>query len=163
MTTRCAADPDVETNLSCGSCGTPICPKCLVHTPVGARCRTCAGMKRLPTYEIGVRQYLKAFGVGLGVSVLLGIAWAWLWGLVSFFNFLVAMGVGYALGEVLSLSVNHRRGRLLQVIGGFCVVVSYLVANVGLSGGALTFFVTFSIWDLLVLALGIVVAVSRLY
>ena len=161
---KCAAHPDVETNLTCGRCGTPICPRCLVHTPVGARCRKCSGLRRLPTYEIAPRQYFKAFGVGLGVSIVVGIAWGWLWEVVGFFFFslLLGAGAGYAIAEVLSLSVNRKRGRVLEVIGGFCVVVSYIVANVGLSGGALTFFDDFSLYDILVLAIGVVVAVSRL-
>jgi len=31
-----------ETNVSCGRCETPVCPKCMVHTDVGVRCRSCA-------------------------------------------------------------------------------------------------------------------------
>ena len=159
---KCATHPEVETNLTCGRCGTPICPKCLVQTPVGARCRKCAGLRRLPTYEIAPQQYLKAVGVGLGLAIVLGIAWGWLWEHVWFFNFLLAAGVGYAIGELISLSVNRRRGVGLQVIGGLCVALSYIVSNVEFSAGRLVFFVYFDLWDLLVLAVGIFVAVSRL-
>ena len=49
---KCAAHPDTETGLSCGRCDTPICPRCLVETPVGARCRKCANVRRLPTYSV---------------------------------------------------------------------------------------------------------------
>jgi len=49
---QCATHPNVETELTCGRCGTPICPRCLVMTPVGARCRDCAQLRRIPTYEI---------------------------------------------------------------------------------------------------------------
>ena len=38
---KCARHPSVETTLRCGRCETPICPRCLVHTPVGARCPDC--------------------------------------------------------------------------------------------------------------------------
>ena len=160
---KCAAHPEIETNLSCGKCGTPICPKCLVQTPVGMRCRKCAGLKRLPTYEIGRLQYLKAVGVGLGVAVGIGILWAWLWGYVSFFNFLLAAGVGYTIGEALSMTVNRKRGRLLVAIAAVCVVVSYLVANVGLSAGVLTFFAGFTLYDILVLGIAVFVASARLH
>ena len=161
---QCAAHPEVETNLSCGRCGVPICPRCMVQTPVGARCRKCAGLKRLPTYEIGVRQYLRASGVGLGFSVVIGIAWGWLWRFLAFYLFglVLAAGIGFAIAEVLSLSVNRKRGRTLQAIGGLCVVVSYLVANVWLSGGSLTFFDDFSFFDLVALAVGIFMAATRL-
>ncbi|MEO8458529.1 MAG: DUF4352 domain-containing protein [Chloroflexota bacterium] len=33
----------VETEVSCGRCGTPVCPKCMRHTDVGVRCKNCAG------------------------------------------------------------------------------------------------------------------------
>ncbi len=159
---RCAAHSEVDTNLTCGRCGTPICPKCLVQTPVGSRCSKCAGLKRLPTYDIAPQQYLKAVGVGIGSAIVIGIAWGWLWEHVWFFNFLLAAGVGFAIGELISLSVNRRRGRGLQVIGGFGVALSYIVSNIGLSAGMLVLFVHFSLYDLIVLAVGIFVAVSRL-
>ena len=159
---QCATHSEIETNLTCGRCGTPICPKCLVQTPVGARCSKCAGLKRLPTYEIAPQQYLKAVGVGIGSAIVIGIAWGWLWEHVWFFNFLLAAGAGFAIGELISLSVNRRRGPGLQVIGGFGVALSYIVSNIGLSAGMLVLFVHFSLYDLIVLAVGIFVAVSRL-
>jgi len=135
----------------------------LVHTPVGGRCLKCAGLKRLPTYEIGLWQYLKAFWVGLGVCIILGVVWHLLWGFVFLLNFLLAAGVGYAVSEALSLLVNRKRGSTLAAIGGLCVVVSYIVASAGLTAGALNFFVDFRVYDLLVLAVGLFVAVTRLH
>ena len=118
---KCTAHPNVETNLACGKCGTPICPKCLVHTPVCARCRECANLKRLPVFEISPQQYVKAVGLGLALAVAVGIAWGWLQELIPFFGFfgiIVAGGVGYLIGEAISRSINRKRGTLLQVIGG---------------------------------------------
>ncbi len=162
---KCAAHSEVETNLSCGRCGVAICPRCMVQTPVGARCRKCAGLRRLPTYEITPQHYLRALGVGLGLSIVLGIVWGLLWPYVPWLilDVLLAAGVGYAVGEVLGLSVNRKRGRVLEVIGGLCVVFSYVVANVGLYAGELTFFASFGWYDPLLLAVGIVVAVVRLH
>ncbi len=165
---KCAAHPNVETNLACGKCGIPICPKCLVQTPVGARCRDCARVKRLPTYQIKPLQYLKAAGLGLVLAVAIGIAWAWLRDLIPLFSaslllsIALAAGAGYAIGEVISRSVNRKRGTALQVIAGVCVALSYVVSNVGFSENALTFFTYISLYDILVLAVGIVVAVVRL-
>lgn len=155
---KCATHPEVETNLACGKCGTPICPRCLVQTPVGARCRGCAGLRRLPTYEIAPQQYLKAVGVGLGLAIVIGLAWGWLWDVMPFFfiNLFLAAGVGYAIGELISLSVNRRRGVGLQVVGGFCVGLSYFMAELS------PWRDVFSLYDLLALALGIFVVVSRL-
>ena len=107
---RCAYHPDVETNLRCGKCGKAICPKCLVQTPVGARCPDCARLYKLPTYR----------------------------------------------GEVVSLFVNRKRGTRLAIVGGIAVVVSYLVSILVPWG------FSFVLFDLLALALGIFVAVTRL-
>jgi hypothetical protein len=43
---KCARHQDTETALTCGRCDTPVCVRCLVHTDVGIRCRTCAPVRR---------------------------------------------------------------------------------------------------------------------
>ena len=152
---RCATHPDVETNLTCGKCGKPICPRCLVQTPVGARCRDCAKLKRLPTFEVAAPLYLRAVGTGLGLAVALGIAWGFVSDLIPFIylGLLIGAGVGYAVGELVALSANRKRGLGLAVIGGFCVALSYFVS---------TFLSGVHLFDLLAVALGIFIAVGRL-
>ncbi|MCB0860005.1 MAG: rhomboid family intramembrane serine protease [Solirubrobacterales bacterium] len=41
----CYRHPNVETGVSCSSCGRPICPDCMTTTPVGMRCPECATEK----------------------------------------------------------------------------------------------------------------------
>ncbi|MCK4722015.1 MAG: hypothetical protein KAT75_01865, partial [Dehalococcoidia bacterium] len=62
----------------------------------------------------------------------------------------------YAIGEVISRSVNRKRGTRLAVIAGSALVVSYLVSMF------LPWGLRFGLFDLLALALGIFVAVTRL-
>jgi len=57
---KCATHPQVETNLRCGKCGKLICPKCMIQTPVGARCLDCARLYKLPTYQVSTKYYLRA-------------------------------------------------------------------------------------------------------
>ena len=53
MMQRCARHPNVETGLTCVTCGTPICPDCMVETPGGMKCRSC-GIAPLPAiYRVG--------------------------------------------------------------------------------------------------------------
>ena len=52
-TLYCANHSSVETLLRCSKCGKPICTRCIVQTPVGARCRECANVQRLPIYQVG--------------------------------------------------------------------------------------------------------------
>jgi hypothetical protein len=161
-TLRCATHPDVETNLRCGKCGKLICPKCLVQTPVGSRCRDCAKLYKLPTYRLSTPYYFRAIGTALGMAVVVGLAWGFVNSLFSFIylNLIIAAGVGYAIGEVVSLSVNRKRGIPLAVIGSVAVVIGYLVGiftfgevpSLGLS----------LILDLVGIGIGISTAVSRL-
>ena len=162
---RCATHPDVETNLRCGKCGKPICPKCLVQTPVGARCPDCAKPYKLPTFRVTTPYYLRAAGTALGMAIVCGFAWGAIRGVMPFiyFNFLIAAGVGYGIGEVVSLAVNRKRGTGLAVVAGIGVAVSYLVSLFSPWGPALFLLnPLFIIIDLLALALGIFIAVTRL-
>ena len=130
----------------------------MVQTLVGARCPDCAKLAKLPTYRVSTKYYLRAAGTALGMAIVCGIAWGVVRSLVPFifFNLLLAAGVGYAIGEVISLSVNRKRGTGLAVVGGIAVVISYLVSIFSPWG------LSFGLLDLLALALGIFVAVIRL-
>ena len=84
-------------------------------------------------------------------------------------NLLLAPVAGYAIGEVISLTVNRKRGTGLVVVGGVAVAISYIVSLwfVGLMFGV-PFHLVFHfglvniLIDLLALALGIFVAITRL-
>ena len=129
-TFRCAKHPETETTLRCSKCGIPICPRCMVQTPVGARCRTCARIKKPPTYDMTPVYYLRAIGAGIGGGLLVGL----IWGLISlalptfFFALLLAAGAGFLIGEIINRAVNRKRGTLLAIIGGLCVILAYGVA-----------------------------------
>ena len=158
---KCAYHPDVETNLRCGKCEKPICPKCMVQTPVGARCPDCAHSNKVPTYRVSRRYCLVAVGAVVGMAIVCGLAWGaieWAVPLLSL-NLLLAPGAGYVISEVVSRSVNLKRGTGLAVVGGMAVALSYAITlffpGVSPSG----FFI---LYHIIAVALGIFVAVSRL-
>ncbi len=161
---RCATHPEVETTLRCSKCGKPICPKCMVQTPVGARCPDCARLRKLPTFRINTKYLLIAAATGLGVAMAYGFIWALISSLLDFFylNLLLAAGSGYAIGEVISLSVNRKRGLKLAIIAGFAVTVSYLVSIFSPWGATFVFTVLRLVLDLVAIAIGIYVAFTRL-
>src|SRR5581483_3983651 len=97
---HCARHPQVETALTCGRCGTPICPRCLVQTPVGARCPTCANVRRLPTVDIKPVFLARGFAAAVVAGVAVGVA------------------------------TNRKRGPALQACAVVGVVLAYLVHNV---------------------------------
>ncbi len=143
----------------------------MVQTLVGARCPDCARLYKLPTYRVSAKHYLRAVGTALGMAIVCGIVWGLIGSFVPFFflNLLLAAGAGYAIGEVVSLSVNRKRGTGLATVAGVAVAISYLV-SVGFVG--ILFGIPFhwifllslfnSILTLLALALGIYIAVTRL-
>jgi len=92
------------------------------------------------------------------MAVVCGIVWGVVGWVIPFFylNLLLAPGAGYAIGEVISLSVNRKRGTGLAAIAGIALVISYLVAMFFPWG------LRFGLFDLLAIALGIFVAVTRL-
>lgn len=130
----------------------------MVQTLVGARCPDCARLYKLPTYRVSAKHYLRAVGTALGMAIVCGVVWGLIGSFVPFFflNLLLAAGAGYAIGEVVSLSVNRKRGTGLATIAGIAVAISYLVSLL------LPFGLSFHFLDLLALALGIYFAVSRL-
>jgi MFS family permease len=164
---KCVCGSGIETNLRCGKCDKPICRRCLVQTPVGARCSECARVHKLPIYNVSAAYYLRAVAVALVAAVITGL----LWGLVSLvvamiipisLNLLLAPLAGYAIGEVVSRAVNRKRGTGLVVIGSLGVVLSYLASvylvNI-LSPWSPGYF---SLFAILAVALGIYFAVTRL-
>ncbi|MDM8000991.1 MAG: hypothetical protein QUS33_13645 [Dehalococcoidia bacterium] len=165
---KCAIHTDVETGLSCGKCGTPICPKCLVETPVGARCRQCANVRRLPTYTITPGQYAKAIAAGVGVALAVGVGWAWLRSTVDILAWSLTAGlilgsvVAYGIAEIVSRVVNQKRGRPLQVIACACFVLCYVVSWFGISQETVTVFLHFDLIDIVILLVGVVIAAARL-
>jgi len=158
---RCARHPDIETDLRCGKCLQPICPKCVVQTPVGARCPKCAALKKLPVFEISTIFYMRAIAAGLATAAVAGAIWKFI-PLGGFFLFFMALVVGYVIGEAVSLAANRKRGPGLQIIAGISVVVSYTVRSIieAPQQGFLHIFT--DVYGLIALILGIIVSVGLL-
>jgi hypothetical protein len=125
---QCATHPNVETDLGCSKCGKPICPRCAVQTPVGMRCRECAQVRRIPTYNVGSATMLRAAGAAVAAGIGIGVAWAF-FNLVTyiFYGVLAGIGIGYVIGEIVSLATNKRSGPPLQAAAVGGVVLAYLV------------------------------------
>lgn len=157
---KCKLHPDIETNLRCGKCDQLICPKCLVQTPVGARCPQCANVKRLPVFDVSFVYYLRAIAAGLIAATIIGIMWPSI-PFGGFLWFFVAMGIGYAISEVISRAVNHKRGLGLQIIAGLCMILCYVIRSI-LEDNPSFINELFDVYGLIALLIGIVMATGRL-
>ncbi len=122
----CATHPTIETGLSCGRCGTPICGRCVVTTMVGTRCRACASpdtvSRRLPRMEGGTSLFgfplPRLVWLLIAVSALLMapamVFWAWMEGDRER---LVIRSVVYG-GWVASLLVHELSHSIVAFFGG---------------------------------------------
>lgn len=163
----CARHPDVETGLSCGRCGTPICPRCLVYTPAGTRCPTCAAIGRPKMYTLGPLDYARAVVTAVVVGVAVGFAAALLFApspRIGLFSIIFAAaggyGAGIAMAEALNLTTSRKRGREMQIIAGGGVMLAALTRLV-VSGVPLEFVVR-DFGGLMLVAIAVSVASSRL-
>jgi hypothetical protein len=119
---HCARHPNVETVLRCGRCDTPICPRCLVPTPVGARCPDCARVKRF-AFLVKPREFARAAGMGLAVAAVGAM-------ILQFIPFLGLLGlafIGFAVGEAVSVGANRKRAPELGPLAIACLVIGYLL------------------------------------
>jgi hypothetical protein len=108
----CPRDPAIQTALRCSRCEMPICPKCLVQTPVGARCRDCARIKRSPVYTLSGAQVARAAAAAAIGGVVMGL----IWGLVlrpfsvGFLSIFLGAGLGYVFTRALDFATSRKRG-----------------------------------------------------
>ena len=174
LATYCVTHPKVETYLRCGRCDKPICPQCLYMTPVGARCRECARLKKLPMFEVRPIDYLRGLAGGLAVAAVGGILLQFLPGL-GFFGLLLTVGLGYVVGEATTRAARRKRGTGLAIVGALAVPLGIVVGRAALLllvgagrvepataviGAVLT--LAFPIWSLLGLLVAMVIAGSRI-
>ncbi len=160
---RCFWHSDVETGLSCSRCGKNVCAQCMVQAPVGIRCKECGKSARMPTYDVRTTHYARAVGIAVVAAVGGGILW-WVADLalvlilnarIPMLAALLALPLGFGVGEVISWSVNRKRSTGLAWVAGASVVVAFLI-YLQLPG---PFFG--GLFRLLFVALGVLLAIQR--
>ena len=131
---QCARHPKVETGLSCGRCDTPICPRCVIQTDVGARCPACVPRQRPVGLEVGTRYLAQGLGAAAGAGAALGAIWGLLLpptgvGGFGFFGLILAAFIGYLIAQTVSRAANRRTSTTIQLIAVLGVFIAYLVRN----------------------------------
>ncbi len=124
---RCANHPSVETRVSCANCGKPICPDCMVQSPVGIKCADCARMPRSARVRLRPDRAIRAVGAALAVTVAGGVALASLATTgFGFFGFIIAYGVGRGGGELVLRAAGRFRGQTTGAIAAAGAFGAYL-------------------------------------
>ena len=131
----CAKHSKTPTNVRCGRCDTPVCPRCLVFAPVGVRCRDCGKPPKLPQYQVSLPLLLRALAASLAVGAAGGVALSFAWEyLGGFFYLIAAAGVGYVVSEATSFAAQRKRGLALGSVAAFGTVAGYAPLIFLLSG-----------------------------
>jgi len=122
----CYRHANVETRVSCGRCGKPLCTKCMIFTPVGVKCKDCAQMRPLPQFVLTPRLYARvipgAIALALGVGFLLSFAIG--------LGFIGGIIVGIVVGKALRRISGYKQGMVMELIAGSTVVLAVISSPV---------------------------------
>ncbi len=145
---ECAFHPGVETNVRCTECERPICPKDMVPTPVGYKCRECARPAKSATSFVKPQQWAVGAAVGLVVGVAGGILLGWVLGLGFW---LAQLGFGALVGEAVRRGTGGHRTNGVAALAAGCALIGAFVGAFGffgmaLSAGAAAVFVLSNRW-----------------
>ena len=152
----CTFHPGSETGLACGKCGNYICTRCIIQTPVGARCKDCARVATVPTFEVQPSYFFRAVFAGGLTAIVTGLAVLMIlsrFGGLPFLASVLAIGGGYLVGEAISAAVNRKRGTGLAVVAGGCMVLFSIASGL--------IFYLGNIFGLLMLGLAFYSAINR--
>jgi len=122
---ECAFHKGVETGVSCVECGRYICPKDMVDTPVGYKCREC-GRSRKPTLGgVKPRQYLTGAAAGLGAGAVLGAVLTF----VPFMSFWMSIIGGIGVAEATRRGAGGHRTWEFAIIAALGAALGVGVAG----------------------------------
>ncbi|MGV8083753.1 MAG: hypothetical protein AB2L09_09015 [Coriobacteriia bacterium] len=109
---ECAFHRGVETDVRCPECGRYICPKDMVDTPVGYKCREC-GLSRKPKLG-GVKPRQLALGAlsALGAGVVLCLIYLFL----PFQSFWISLLGGVGIAEATRRGAGGHRSWQFAVV-----------------------------------------------
>ena len=122
----CAQHRDTPTNLRCGRCDTPVCPRCRIHGPVGLRCLDCGTPPRLPQYQVSTPLLLRAIGTSLGLGLAGGLILLFL-PFYGIMYLIVTAGFGLIVAELTSYSARSKRGPKMATVAVAGTVVGHVL------------------------------------
>ena len=130
---ECTFHPGIETEVRCTECERYICPKDMVETPVGYKCRECARPARSQYVVVKPRQLVRAIIVGGAVGVFGGIVMAFL----SFGFF--GLFLGFIWGSMTAEATRRASGGHREWTVGIVAVAAIVLgafAGLALTGRA---------------------------
>lgn len=116
MATTCERHPDTETRLACSNCGTAVCPRCAVPTPVGQKCPRCAQQARTARARGKPRQYAKAVAAGLAATAVVAGGLALLIAAIGWLYILASGFGGYAIARAVDWGAEGNRASAFRLL-----------------------------------------------
>lgn len=125
---RCYSNQHDNAKIFCVRCSIPVCPKCIVHSPVGVRCISCGKsslsvLNKMPKYLFAKTLFISSFaGLVLGFILLMmsSIYLYWIHWIGMVFS-------AYAISEIVSKVSGYKRGLKVQFIGSFALTICICV------------------------------------
>lgn len=145
---ECAFHPGVETEVRCTECERPICPKDMVSTPVGYKCRECAKPVRSARQYVKPRQWAIGVAAGMAAGVGGGVVLGWVLGFGFWFAYL---GFGLLVGEAVRRGTGGHRTPGVAALAGTCAFLGSVIGAFGplglaISTAAAAFYVLSNRW-----------------
>ena len=134
-----------------------ICPRCLVQTPVGARCPDCAAERKNPVFDPSAGETGKAVAAAAITAIAVAVlAWGLLIAVPGFVGryvyILAPAAAGWIIGSVTYRASGFKRNLKLQVVSGTATLLSFMV---------MSFLMGASIPGFIGLAVGVYYAMGR--
>ena len=134
----CVNHPSVETLVTCSACGDPICPDCMVQTPVAAKCSRCAKVPKSALVRLKPDRLALTIISGLVAAVIGGYLFGVIVSAISFFAVIIAFGLGAGVGEAVSRASGRFRGTQVAAWAAACaalgIVFPFFLRAYGLHG-----------------------------
>jgi len=119
-------------------------------SPVGARCKQCAPLRRAPMYEIGGKHIARAAVASLIGGIAMGLVWGFIGAAFSFGFFLIFLGagLGYAFTRMMEFATRGKRGP---------VIIGFAVAGILIAWGMQFLFVPAGLARIQIVAAGVAI------
>jgi hypothetical protein len=124
---KCEFHPTVDTEVTCTECGRYICPKDMVPTPVGYKCRICARPAKSQYTYVKPRQLI----VGGALAAVAGIGGAFLLSFApggGYFGLLIGYFWGVLTAEAARRGSGGHRGREMAIVASVAVWVGWILS-----------------------------------
>lgn len=132
---HCARHRHTVTYLRCANCGTPICPQCLIMTPVGAKCPDCGRVKLAPMFVFGPLDAVLVLVATLVGGLALGLAASVLSHLAPVLGSLLRIFFPLAAGWILAAAIRRIAGKkssiALKIFAGLGVIIAWIALGLG--------------------------------